>query len=206
MTATAPSTPPYRHGPRGFDAIVIGGSAGAIDAISTILPSLQAQTRVAVLVTLHLPREAPSLLPEIFRPRCALRTAEAQDKEPIEAGNVYFAPPDYHLLVDAGPRLALSVDEPVHFSRPSIDVLFESAADIYGERLVGMLLSGANQDGARGMAAIGAAGGLCIVQAPGSAAMSMMPQSALDLMAPHHTLAPSEIASLLTELQMRRIL
>ncbi len=196
----------YQHGPRAFDAIVIGGSAGAIDAISTILPSLQAHTRVAVLVTLHLPREAPSLLPEIFRPRCALRTAEAQDKEPIEAGCVYFAPPDYHLLVDAGPRLALSVDEPVHFSRPSIDVLFESAADIYGERLIGMLLSGANQDGARGMATIGAAGGVCIVQSPGSAAMSAMPQSALDLMTPHHTLPPSEIASLLAEMQMRRIL
>lgn len=203
MTTAAPV---YPHGPRAFDAIVIGGSAGAIDAISTILPSLQAHTRVAVLVTLHLPREAPSLLPEIFRPRCALRTAEAQDKEPIEAGSVYFAPPDYHLLVDAGPRLALSVDAPVYFSRPSIDVLFESAADIYGERLVGMLLSGANQDGARGMAAIGAAGGLCIVQAPGSAAMSMMPQSALDLMTPHHILPPSDIASLLTELQTRRIL
>ncbi|MFN9472208.1 chemotaxis protein CheB [Acidovorax sp.] len=197
-----------RHPPgaRRFDAIVIGGSAGAIDAISTILPALQAQIRAAVLVTLHLPREAPSLLPEIFRPRCALRTAEAQDKEPIEAGTVYFAPPDYHLLVDAGPRLALSVDEPVHFSRPSIDVLFESAADTYGERLLGMLLSGANQDGARGMAAIGAAGGLCVVQAPASAAMSTMPQSALDLMAPHHVLTPSEIASLLADLQMRRIL
>ncbi|MBB6561315.1 two-component system chemotaxis response regulator CheB [Acidovorax soli] len=203
MTGPAPL---HALGPRAFDAIVIGGSAGAIDAIATILPALQAQAQVAVLVTLHLPREAPSLLPEIFRPRCALRTAEAQDKEPIEAGTVYFAPPDYHLLVDAGPRLALSVDEPVHFSRPSIDVLFESAADLYGERLMGMLLSGANQDGARGLAAIGAAGGLTIVQAPGSASMSAMPQSALDLMAPHHTLAPSEIASLLAELQMRRIL
>jgi two-component system chemotaxis response regulator CheB len=203
MRDTAPLHP---LGPRAFDAIVIGGSAGAIDAISTILPSLQAHVRVAVLVTLHLPREAPSLLPEIFRPRCALRTAEAQDKEPIEAGTVYFAPPDYHLLVDAGPRLALSVDEPVHFSRPSIDVLFESAADIYGERLVGMLLSGANQDGARGLAAIGAAGGLAIVQAPQSAAMSAMPQSALDLMEPHHVLPPPEIASLLAELQLRRIL
>lgn len=200
------SFPPHALGPRAFDAIVIGGSAGAIDAISTILPALQASAQVAVLVTLHLPREAPSLLPEIFRPRCALHTAEAQDKEPIGAGRVYFAPPDYHLLVDAGPRLALSVDEPVHFSRPSIDVLFESAADLYGERLMGMLLSGANQDGARGLAAIGAAGGLTIVQSPGSAPMSAMPQSALDLMAPHHTLAPSEIASLLAELQMRRIL
>lgn len=203
MMPTAAARP---RGPRSFDAIVIGGSAGAIDALSTILPALQAQTRVAVLVTLHLPRDAPSLLPEIFRPRCALRTAEAQDKEPIEAGTVYFAPPDYHLLVDAGPRLALSVDEPVHFSRPSIDVLFESAADIYGERLIGMLLSGANQDGARGMAAIGAAGGLAIVQAPTSAAMSTMPQAALGLMTPHHVHPPTEIASLLTELQMRRIL
>ena len=203
MTGPAPL---HALGPHAFDAIVIGGSAGAIDAISTILPALQAQAQVAVLVTLHLPREAPSLLPEIFRPRCALRTAEAQDKEPVEAGTVYFAPPDYHLLVDAGPRLALSVDEPVHFSRPSIDVLFESAADLYGERLMGMLLSGANQDGARGLAAISAAGGLTIVQTPGSASMSAMPQSALDLMDPHHTLAPSEIASLLAELQMRRIL
>lgn len=206
MMAAAPTTPAYPHGPHAFDAVVIGGSAGAIDAISTILPALQAHSRVAVLVTLHLPRDAPSLLPDIFRPRCALRTAEAQDKEPIEAGTVYFAPPDYHLLVDAGPRLALSVDEPVHYSRPSIDVLFESAADIYGERLIGMLLSGANQDGARGMAAIGAAVGLSIVQAPESAAMSTMPQSALDLMTPHHILSPSEIASLLAELQMRRIL
>lgn len=200
------AAPLHQHGPRSFDALVIGGSAGAIDAISTILPALTVHARLAVVVTLHLPRDAPSLLPEIFRLRCALRTMEAQDKEPIEAGTVYFAPPDYHLLVDAGPRLALSVDEPVHFSRPSIDVLFESAADVYGERLIGMLLSGANQDGARGMAAIGAAGGLCIVQSPASAAMSTMPQSALDLMAPHHVLPPSEIASLLAELQMRRIL
>lgn len=202
MTTAAPV---YPHGPRAFDAIVIGGSAGAIDAISTILPSLQAQTCVAVLVTLHLPREAPSLLPEIFRPRCALRTAEAQDKEPIEAGSVYFAPPDYHLLVDAGPQLALSVDAPVHFSRPSIDVLFESAADIYGGRLIGMLLSGANHDGARGMAAIGAAGALHRAVPRKRRHVRHAPvRAGPDDAAPHPP--PSDIASLLTELQMRRIL
>ena len=168
--------------------------------------ALQAQAQVAVLVTLHLPREAPSLLPEIFRPRCALRTAEAQDKEPIDAGTVYFAPPDYHLLVDAGPRLALSVDEPVHFSRPSIDVLFESAADHYGPRLVGILLSGANEDGVHGLQTIQAAGGLTIVQEPASASMPTMPQAAIAGLAVDHILPPEGIATLLADLHQRQLL
>lgn len=141
-----------------FQAIVIGGSAGSVEALGVLLPALPASLRASVLVVLHLPRDRPSLLCKIFQRRCALPLREAQDKEPIEGGTVYFAPPNYHLLVDAGPALALSVDAPVHYSRPSIDVLFESAADIYAHQLIGIVLSGANRDGAHGLAAIHANG------------------------------------------------
>lgn len=141
-----------------FEAVAIGGSAGSIEALGEILPALPASLRAAVLVVLHLPREQPSLLCQIFRHRCTLPLREIQDKEPVEPGTVYFAPPDYHVLVNAGRRLALSIDPPVHFSRPSIDVLFESAADWYGPRLMGVLLSGANADGASGLRAVQSAG------------------------------------------------
>ena len=109
-------------------------------------------------------------------------------------GTVYFAPPDYHLLVDQGPRIALSIDQPVHYSRPSIDVLFESAADQYGERLVGILLSGANEDGARGLQAIQSAGGMTMVQDPASASMPTMPQAAIARDAGHHVMTPAAMA------------
>lgn len=168
-------------GPGGpYQAIVIGGSSGAIDVLNVLLPRLPAGLRAAVIVVLHLPRDRRSLLVDIFRPRCALPVQEAEDQQPIQAGHLYFAPPDYHLLIDSGPRLALSVDAPLHFSRPSIDVLFESAADGYGDKLVGVLLSGANDDGAAGLDAIHAAGGYTIVQDPATASMPTMPQAALD--------------------------
>src|SRR5450830_1699903 len=131
-----------------IDAIVIGASAGGVDALSTLLPALPAGAAASTFVVLHLPRERPSLLVNIVATKCAQPVREAQDKEPIERGVIYFAPPDYHLLVDAGPQLALSADEPVNFSRPAIDVLFESAADYYGERLLAIVLTGGNHDGA----------------------------------------------------------
>lgn len=195
------------HGAPGnerFDALAIGGSAGSIEALGVLLPALPARLRAAVFIVLHLPRERPSLLCDIFQPRCALPLREAQDKEPVEPGTVYFAPPDYHLLVDAGPAMALSVDDPVHFSRPSIDVLFESAADAYGPRLIAVLLSGANQDGAQGLSAVQAAGGVTIVQHPSSSPMPAMPEAALALLQPDHVLAPPEIAALLTLMLLGR--
>lgn len=193
------SAPPQQT--QGYDAIVIGGSSGGIDALSALLPALPAATRAAVLVVMHLPRDKPSLLATIFRQRCALALQEAQDKEPVMPGTVYFAPPDYHLLVDAGPRIALSVDAPVHYSRPSIDVLFESAADQYGERLIGIVLSGANDDGALGLRAVAQAGGTTIVQDPASAAMPAMPQAALARTpGVSHVLHPAGIAGLLAQL------
>jgi two-component system, chemotaxis family, protein-glutamate methylesterase/glutaminase len=182
------------------DAIVIGGSAGAIDGLSLLLPALCVGLPIPVLIVVHLPRNRPSLLVEIFSPKCPLRVREAEDKEPIEPGTVYFAPPDYHLLVDQGPRIALSADETVHFSRPSIDVLFESAADAYKDRLMGIILSGANEDGADGLAAIHRAGGVTVVQAPESAQSTHMVTAALKLTNANFVLPIEQIAGLLRAL------
>src|SRR3569833_3256200 len=141
------------------DAVVSGASAGGVEALATLLPALPAGLRVAVFIVLHLPRERPSLLADIFSTKCALPVQEAQDKEPVAAGTVYFAPPDYHLLLDHGPQLALSADAPEQFSRPSINIQFESAANMYRERLLDNNLTGAGRGGAAGGAAGRRAGG-----------------------------------------------
>ena len=136
------------------EAIVIGGSAGAFEALSALLPGLAVDYPLPILIVVHLPPDRSSLFAELFRARCKIRVREAEDKEPIEPGVAYFAPPDYHLLVEADRRLSLSVEEPVLYSRPSIDVLFESAADAYSGGLIGVVLTGANSDGADGLKAV----------------------------------------------------
>ncbi|TAL20037.1 MAG: chemotaxis protein CheB [Aquabacterium sp.] len=186
-----------------ISAVVIGGSAGCVDALATLLPRLPRDLCAAVLAVVHLPRERPSLLVDIFRERSALPLCEAQDKEPIAPGTVYFAPPDYHLLVDEGPRLALSIDDPVHFSRPSIDVLFESAADIYGPQLLGILLTGGNADGAQGLQAVHRNGGVTVVQDPDDAMVRYMPAAALQLEPADFVLPLDGIARLLATLADR---
>jgi two-component system, chemotaxis family, protein-glutamate methylesterase/glutaminase len=165
-----------RHG--AIEAVVIGGSAGSIAVLGEILPGLPASFP-SVLVVVHVPPFPPSHLSNIFGPRCAMRVREADAFEPIEAGTVYFAPADYHLLVEPDRRCALSIEPPVHFSRPAIDVLFESAAEVYGPALVGMVLTGSSADGARGLAAIHAAGGVAVVQDPATAEVPVMPRSAI---------------------------
>jgi two-component system chemotaxis response regulator CheB len=170
-----PLVPPTRD----IDAVAIGASAGGVEVLSVLLSALPGSCRASFFIVMHIPRERPSLLPGLFAARCALPVREAEDKEPVQPGTVYFAPPDYHLLLDRGPAFALSSDEPVHFSRPSIDVLFDSAADIYGERLLGLILTGANLDGAEGLAAVGRAGGRTVVQEPSGAAVSFLPEAAL---------------------------
>ena len=172
-----PTDGPARRGR--IDAVVVGTSAGGVEALSVLLAALPASLHVPIFVVLHLLRQRPSLLPELLGQRCALPVREADDKEPVEPGMVYVAPPDYHLLLDKGPCIALSADEPVNHSRPSIDVLFESAADLYGARLAGIILTGANDDGAAGLEAVHRAGGITIVQDPDSALASAMPAAAL---------------------------
>ncbi|WP_028080239.1 chemotaxis protein CheB [Solimonas soli] len=186
---------------RRIDAVVIGASAGGIEALGLLLPALPAQLRAPVLIVQHIPRDRPSLLVDIFAPRCARPVREADDKEPVAPGTVYFAPPDYHLLVDRGPQLALSADELVHFSRPSIDVLFESAADAYGAHLLGIILSGANDDGAAGLAAVHRAGGMAVVQDPRGAQAETMPAAALQRTAAALVMSLEAIRDLLHALE-----
>jgi two-component system chemotaxis response regulator CheB len=180
----------------GIQAVVIGASAGGLQALAELLPAFSDRTAAAVFVVLHIPRDRPSLLTEVFAPKCALEVREAQDKEPVAPGTVYFAPPNYHLLVNDGPQLALSADDLVHHSRPSIDVLFESAAEVYGERLLGVILTGANEDGAEGLAAVHDAGGFTVVQEPETAQASTMVLSAMQLRAPDLVLPLGRIAEL----------
>jgi two-component system chemotaxis response regulator CheB len=182
------------------DAVVIGASAGGIEALSLLLPALSPGLRPPVFIVLHLPRDRPSLLAEIFARKCLVPVREAEDKEPVAPGTVYFAPNNYHLLVDQGPQLSLSADELVHHSRPSVDVLFESAADIYRERLLGIILTGANDDGATGLAAIHDAGGVAVVQRPDTARAPLMALSALRLRPAACVLTLDEIAGMLRTL------
>lgn len=185
---------------KGIEAVVIGASAGGIEALTMLLPALPPQLTTPFFIVLHLPRERPSLLVEIFRPRCAVPVREPEDKEPIAPGTVYFAPPDYHMLLERNGRIALSADEPLHFCRPSIDVLFESAADAYGEHLLGIILTGANEDGASGLEAVHRAGGTTVVQQPESAVAPVMVISALQRARADYVLPLERIANLLRTL------
>jgi len=180
-----------------IDAVVIGASAGGIQALSILLPALSPGLRAAVFIVLHLPRDKPSVLPQIFQPKCALPVLEAEDKLPVLPGNVYVAPANYHMLIDHGPQLALSADDPVHHSRPSIDVLFESAADVYKNRLLGIILTGANEDGAVGLACVKDAGGMTVVQEPETAQAPLMVRAALALRPADWVLPLDKIAALL---------
>ncbi|HEX4479585.1 MAG TPA: chemotaxis protein CheB [Rudaea sp.] len=188
-----------------IDAVVIGTSAGGVEALSRILPSIPASMKAAILVVIHVPRERPSLLSELFRAKCQMMVEEAIDKADIESGHIYFAPPDYHLLVDSGPQIALSVDDLVQYSRPSIDVLFESAADVYGARLLGVLLTGGNEDGAAGLAYIARCGGTTVLQDPAEAVAAAMPEGALKVMKPTHVLHLDGIRDLLMDLATKTV-
>ncbi len=166
---------------RDADAVVIGASAGGVQALMSLLGSLPAAFKPAVLAVLHVPAGRPSGVAEVMAGVCALPVCEALDKQPTEGGVVVFAPPDYHLLVEPGGTLALSVDPPVRYSRPAIDPLFESAAAVYGERLLAVVLTGASNDGADGLLAVRNRGGHAWVQSPEEAEVAVMPQAALAL-------------------------
>lgn len=183
-----------------IDAVVIGASAGGVEVLSVLLPALPDTLRAPVFVVVHQPPDRRSVLTEIFRRKCVLPVREAEDKEPVEPGTVYFAPPNYHLLIDRGPSLALSIDELVQFSRPSIDVLFQSAAEVYGRRLLGVILTGWNEDGASGLLSVRHARGVTVVQDPATAEAPVMPQAACRRCEPDFVLAPPAIAELLRSL------
>ena len=186
---------------RQIEAIVVGASAGGLQALSVLLVGLVETFRLPIVVVVHMPEDKDSKLAEIFRLRLEIDVKEADEKEPLHPGTLYFAPPGYHLLIEQDKTLSLSREERVHFSRPSIDVLFESAADVFGEHLCGVLLTGANEDGATGLRAIHRAGGLTVVQDPAEAFVPTMPEAALRLFTPDFILPVRDINTLLVELE-----
>jgi two-component system, chemotaxis family, protein-glutamate methylesterase/glutaminase len=181
-----------------FELVVIGASWGGLEAVGRILDGLPDGFGCAVALVQHRGHER-SALASLLGLHSSWPVREVDDKSPIEPGTLAVAPADYHLLVEPG-HFALSKDEPVRFSRPSIDVLFESAADAYRERTIGVVLTGANEDGAAGLARIKARGGYAIVQTPASAAHAVMPQAAIDRVEPDAVLALDEIADHLVAL------
>jgi two-component system chemotaxis response regulator CheB len=180
--------------------VVLGGSAGAIEVLQHLMSGLTKSFTPALAAVLHMPPGSRGVLHEIFAAPSRPPMKVAEDKEPIAPGTIYFAAPGYHLLVESDRTFALSLDELVHFSRPSIDVLFESAAEAYGDRVLGVILSGANSDGAEGLQAIAAGGGSTAVQLPATAGAPAMPQAALNACSDSFVGNVEEIADLLASL------
>ena len=180
--------------------VALGASWGGLHAVETVLGSLPADFGPPIVIAQH--RQADShdnMLVRLLDARCALKVCEAEDKQELDPGTVLVAPPDYHLLVETG-SVALSVDAPLNFSRPSIDILFSSAADAYGNRVAGVVLTGANADGALGLAQIAERGGPAIVQDPETAERREMPEAALWATPEARVLALEEIGPALREL------
>lgn len=183
-----------------LQALLIGASAGGVEALLQLLEDLPPDYRLPVVCLLHVPDRNDSLLADLLGRRLRLPVKEAEDKEYLRGGLVYVAPAGYHLSIENDHSFSLSREEPRHFSRPSIDILFESAADAYGAALAAALLTGANEDGAAGLLAIQQAGGLTLVQEPGDAQVPTMPEAALALLRPDFLLPLASMRLLLAEL------
>jgi two-component system chemotaxis response regulator CheB len=183
-----------------FEAVVLGVSAGGMHALKAIIPELPATFSVPVAIVQHLGAQSDTYLVEYLNRLSAINVKEAEDKEILSPGTVYLAAAGYHLLIEPDKSFSLSVDEKVNFSRPSIDLLFESAADALGEALIGVVLTGANADGAQGLKAIKRRGGLTVVQNPNTAEASCMPRAAVAATAVDHIVDLEGIALLLRKL------
>jgi two-component system chemotaxis response regulator CheB len=183
-----------------YQAIVIGTSAGGLDALAMILPEIRKDLPVPIIIVLHISASSESYLVDYLDKMTSIRVKEAEDKEELKPGTVYFAPPDYHILVEEDFTLSLSNSEKVNYSRPSIDVLFETASWAYKNELIGVLLTGANWDGADGLKTIHETGGFTIVQDPKSAHVPRMPESAIEKFKPSKILKLNKISGALNDL------
>jgi two-component system chemotaxis response regulator CheB len=180
--------------------VVIGCSAGGFSAISYLLSHLPADFNVPVIIVQHRSRENDHLLEKILQEKSPVKVKQADEKEKINPGHVYIAPPDYHLLIEQDGTFSLTVEKEMGYSRPSINVLFETAAQVYGARLTGILLTGASNDGAAGIKAIREHGGTTVAQDPEEAAYPIMPKSAIDTGTVQHKMKLTEILTFLTGL------
>jgi two-component system, chemotaxis family, protein-glutamate methylesterase/glutaminase len=163
-----------------YEAVVIGVSAGGLAALTRLLGVLPVNYPVPIVVVQHRSRDERFLLEEVLQTKCRIRIRQVEEKEAMKAGSVYFAPPDYHLLIEADHSFSLSYDAPVNYSRPSIDVLFETAAQVFGPKLAAIILTGANADGSRGIKMVRKNGGTTIAQEPATAEYPDMPQAAIN--------------------------
>lgn len=185
---------PAQPGQPARQALLIGASAGGVEALLRLLPALPVGLPAAVLVVLHRAPQSHGRLAQLLANACQLPLDEAWDRQPLLAGTVTLAPADYHLLVEAGPLAALSIDAAVLWSRPAIDPLFESAAEVFGRRVLALVLTGASHDGGQGALAVRRAGGRLWVQAPAEAQVATMPQHCLDLAGADAVLSLAEMA------------
>jgi two-component system chemotaxis response regulator CheB len=180
--------------------VVIGGSAGSLEVIINIIQNLPRDTGAVFIVIVHRKNDKDSVLEDLLSYKTHLKVTEVEDKDLILSNNIYIAPSNYHLLVETEKTFSLDSSEKVHFSRPSIDVTFESVADTFKDRVIGILLSGANADGAAGIARIKTMGGITIVQNPDTAEVAFMPQQAIHRGVVDHILDADNIPAALANL------
>ena len=182
-----------------YELLIIGGSAGSLDVLIQLLPFLRTDLDLSILIVQHR-KPGESLLPDLLSGKTSWPVREVEDKDAIENRTIYIAPSDYHLLVEKNKTFSLDFSEKLHHSRPAIDISFETAADAYGPSLIGMLLSGANADGAEGLKKIKEGGGLTIVQDPAEASIAYMPEQALNIFRPDYVAGIEEMAGIINKL------
>ncbi len=180
-----------------YTAVVIGASAGGFHALGRLLTKLPKQFSMPIFIVQHISSLSDNYMAKFLNNKSSLTIKEADEKEQIMGGTAYIAPPNYHLLIEEDNTLSLSTEEKMNYSRPSIDILFESASFVYGSNLIGVVLTGANSDGADGLLKIKKAGGYCIVQDPAEAESTAMPLAAIEKASPQQVLKLKDIASLL---------
>ncbi|WP_266159590.1 chemotaxis protein CheB [Dyella silvatica] len=181
-------------------AIAIGCSAGGVDALKAVISNLDSRIRQAILVCCHSSSDTMDLLCEVLGRVSALPVIEAVERQLVRSATVQLAPPGYHLLVERDLHFALSIDPRVNYARPSIDVMFSSAAEVWADSLIGVILTGGNADGAAGLQRVRQRGGMAVVQSPADAEVATMPQAALDLAGADYCVGLADIAPLLNQL------
>lgn len=185
---------------RNYEAIAVGVSAGGLEALKKILPRVPEHFNRPIFIVYHVHKTSDDFLAHYLNRISRLSVKQAEDKETVKPGMVYLAPPDYHLLIEWDRTMALSRAEAVNYTRPSIDVLFETAADVYRENLMGIILTGANRDGSEGVKKIKAEGGFVVVQDPETAEIDTMPRAAIAAVEPDLVLSLEKIADFLCNL------
>lgn len=183
------------------EALIIGGSAGSLDVLLKMLPDIEADLTFPVIIVIHRKPGKDSMLTSLLANKTKLPVKELEEKEEIKAATIYITPPDYHLLIENNRTFSLDASEKVNFSRPSIDVTFESAAEVFNENLVCLLLSGSNNDGTYGLQKVKENGGIAIIQDPASAVVPYMPEHAAENVTIDKILGVEDIAAYINQLK-----